>query len=188
MRIIFIPVDERVCTRDYFIQTAKAFNINIHTPSRKMLGQKKIPADTQNLLTWLDDTIKNNDILILSLDTLLYGGLIPSRIDLLKEEILLQRLEQLIAMARRAKKCYITTTIMRIPKYNSDDEEPVYWEYYGKRLHDMTKIMAGLLTEQVKTQMTFTETLYQGVLEEQSLQERLAVIPSWIIDDYFHRR
>ncbi|HRW34154.1 MAG TPA: DUF4127 family protein, partial [Thermotogota bacterium] len=148
MRIIFIPVDERVCTRDYFTQTAKAFNIQIQTPARGMLGQKKIPADTQTLFNWLDGTIKRDDILILSLDTLLYGGLIPSRIDLLKEETLLQRLEELITLAKRAKKIYITTTIMRIPKYNSDDEEPVYWEYYGKRLHDMTKLMAQLLKEQ----------------------------------------
>ncbi len=188
MKIIFIPVDERVCTRDYFIQIAKSFNIHIKTPPRNLLGQKKIPADTQALFKWLDQTIISDDILILSLDTLLFGGLTASRIDLLKEDTLLQRLEQLISVTSRAKKIYITTTIMRIPKYNSDDEEPIYWEYYGKQLHDMTMKMAQLLKEQAKSRLNFTENFYQRVLEKQRLQEHLEIIPPWIIADYFHRR
>jgi len=188
MRIVFIPVDERVCTRDYLIKTAKSFSIPIQTPPSGLLGQKKIPADTQALSKWLDHTVKKDDSLILSLDTLLYGGLTASRIDLLKEDTLLERLEQVMSVASRAKKRYITTTIMRIPKYDSDDEEPVYWEYYGKRLHDMTKIMTQLLKGKTQGLLHFEENLYKPLLKENRLREYVETIPTWIIDDYFHRR
>lgn len=188
MRIIFLPVDERVCTRDYFIQIAKSFNIDILTPGRILLGQKKIPADTYALMSWLEDTVMEDDILILSLDTLLYGGLSSSRIDVIKENTLIERLNVLKKIHNKAKKIYITTTIMRIPKYNSDDEEPVYWEYYGKRLHDVTKIMARLLLEKKQCLMHFEKNLYEELLNKPRLKAPIETIPSWIIDDYFHRR
>ncbi|MFW6263250.1 MAG: DUF4127 family protein [Thermotogota bacterium] len=188
MRIIFLPVDERFCTRDYCIQMAKSFNLDILTPPRALLGQKKIPADTHAITEWLEETFTQNDILILSLDTLLYGGLIPSRIDLLKEETLIERLEILEKYRRRAKKIYITSTIMRIPKYNSDDEEPVYWEYYGKRIHDMSKMMGRLLQRRINELSSFEDNLYKEVLNSEALSEKDNVIPSWILKDYFNRR
>src|SRR6056297_2861169 len=95
MRIVFLPVDERFCTRDYMMHMGKSFNLDIETPPIALLGQKKIPGDVDAIYTWLENTIDNDDTLILSLDTLIYGGLIPSRINRLTEQTLLKRLKRI---------------------------------------------------------------------------------------------
>jgi len=48
-RIVFLPVDERFCTRDYFILACKAMNIEIITPPKDLLGKKKVPPDMEIL-------------------------------------------------------------------------------------------------------------------------------------------
>lgn len=53
-------------------------DFNIVRP--ETLGNKKLPADLDKLASFLRKECKDADGLILSVDTLLYGGLIPSRI------------------------------------------------------------------------------------------------------------
>ena len=47
-------------------------------PDRSLLGDLTKSADIKNLYRWLNDLPKL-DVIIISLDTLTYGGLIPSR-------------------------------------------------------------------------------------------------------------
>ena len=95
MKIVFLPVDERFCTRDYFLMIGKAFNIEIKTPPRELLGCKKVPANIQAIHEWLQANIREDDIAILSLDMFLHGGLIQSRTSIDDTETLLNRLESI---------------------------------------------------------------------------------------------
>jgi hypothetical protein len=93
MRIVYLPLDERFCTREYFLMFTKIAGLDILTPPRELLGSKKVPADTDALENWLLENVKTGDSLIISLDTLIHGGLIPSRINLIRSETIRDRLK-----------------------------------------------------------------------------------------------
>lgn len=161
MRIVYLPLDERFCTKDYFLMLAKSFELEVIYPG--FLGQKKIPADTDYLSNWLIENVQDGDLVLISIDTLLHGGLIPSRIDLLRHETLLEKLKVLERIRKKDVKIYAVKTLTRIPKYNSSDEEPEYWEYYGKKLYE------------------FSLKLAKGIQSNTD-------IPEWIIEDFLWRR
>ena len=138
-RIVFLPVDERFCTRDYFILACKAMNIEIITPPKDLLGKKKVPPDMEVLLSWLDKNIQPADLLVISIDMLVYGGLIPSRIGIEKEQTLESRLSLLKEFKSRKTKIYATSAITRIPAYNMSEEEPDYWDYFGETIYKLSK-------------------------------------------------
>ena len=79
MKICFIPIDNRpVCYTLAQDICAIDKNIELLLPPREMLGSLTINADYTNILEWLKN-IPKSDAIILSLDTIAYGGLIPSR-------------------------------------------------------------------------------------------------------------
>eukprot|EP00945_MAST-04E_sp_MAST-4E-sp1_P001929 g1929.t1 len=89
--------------------------------------------------SWLDDNMEaNTNSVILSLEMLLYGGLIGSRSGNESLAEINERLDWLVSFQQKHKDIpfYISTTVMRIPSYNGDFEEPWYWEYYGRDLYE----------------------------------------------------
>jgi len=93
MKICFIPIDNRpVCYNLAKDITAVDNDINFFIPPREYLGSLTKIADIDKILHWLVD-VPECDAIILSLDTIAYGGLIPSRrgketFDEIKERIL----------------------------------------------------------------------------------------------------
>lgn len=172
MRIVFVPVDERFCTRDYFIFIAEAFNIEVATPPRELLGKKKVPADIDGIWRWLENKIEEDDILILSMDMVLYGGLIPSRAGVDSYETLNIRFEKLKELKKKGK-LYLSSTVTRIPAYNYADEEPVYWDALGLKVNQYSKKIAGFR---------------RGILSEAELKESEKKFPGWVLEDFKWRR
>lgn len=172
LRIVFVPVDERFCTRDYFIIIAEAFNIEIATPPVELLGKKKVPADIDGIWRWLETNVKENDLLILSMDMILYGGLIPSRAGVDSYETLDARLEKLKNLKKKGK-LYLSSTVTRIPAYNYADEEPVYWDALGLKVNEYSKKIAGFK---------------RGLLKEHELKEAEIEFPTWVLEDFNWRR
>ena len=75
--IILLPLDERPCNFDF---PSKIFNGEKYTIIRpEHLGQKKTPASYEFIRDFLLANIEKADAAVISIDTLLYGGLIPSR-------------------------------------------------------------------------------------------------------------
>jgi len=172
-RIVFLPVDERFCTRDYFILACNAMNIEIITPPKDLLGKKKVPPDMTVLLGWLDKNIQPSDLLVLSIDMLVYGGLIPSRIGIEKYSTLENRLNLLKAFKSRQTKIYATSALTRIPAYNMSEEEPDYWDYFGETIYKLSK-------EYTKKQPEETFKIF--------LRHHNDELHDWIIDDLCERR
>ena len=76
--IILLPLDERPCNFDF---PPKIFNGEKYTIIRpEHLGQKKTPASYEFIRDFLLANIEKADAAVISIDTLLYGGLIPSRL------------------------------------------------------------------------------------------------------------
>ena len=135
MKIALIPIDNRpVCYTLPEITSKIDDDFELYLPDRKYLGDLKYQADIENLFKWLSD-LPQIDGLVISLDTLAYGGLIPSRrcpetFEQIQERIL--KLKDILI----SKKCkiYAFSSIMRISNNNYNDEEKEYWSKYGTEI------------------------------------------------------
>lgn len=150
MKILLLPLDERPCNASFPGRLFPADKVQILLPRK--LGHKKHPADFSVLSDFLFEKAKDADALLLSLDMLLYGGLIPSRLHHLKTEMLFSRLHLIRELKEKypALPIYAFATVMRCPAYSSDDEEPDYYERFGSAIHargaSMHRALAGLTT------------------------------------------
>lgn len=150
MKILLLPLDERPCNAAFPGRLFPADKVQILLPRK--LGHKKEPADFSVLSDFLFEKAKDADALLLSLDMLLYGGLIPSRLHHLKTETLFSRLHLIRELKEKypALPIYAFATVMRCPAYSSDDEEPDYYEIFGSAIHargaSMHRALAGLTT------------------------------------------
>ena len=78
-KIAFIPIDNRPVCYDLPLMIVKqAKEHEILMPNINMLGDLTKVADYNGLLNWLA-SLNNTDVFVISLDTVAYGGLIPSR-------------------------------------------------------------------------------------------------------------
>lgn len=137
MKICFVPIDNRpVCYSLAKDIVSIDSDIELFLPPREYLGDLKKVADIDKILEWLK-TCPKSDIIILALDTIAYGGLIPSRRS--KETFLeiKKRLELLkeIIIEKEAK-TYAFSSIMRISNNNCNEEEKEYWKDYGKKIFE----------------------------------------------------
>ena len=135
MKIAFLPIDNRpVCysLAKNIVEIDKS--IELYLPSRELLGDLTKVAKVEELLNWLENLPKV-DSLILALDTLVYGGLIPSRRSLDRFDELKERLEK-IKPCLANKKVYAFSSIMRISNNNYNEEEKEYWSKYGKKIFE----------------------------------------------------
>ena len=135
-KIVMLPLDERPCNFDYPAMMPKT-DYEVVLPPADIMGDKKKAGDTEKISEWLLDNVKDADALVLSLDTMIYGGIVPSRLHNEEESQLLKRVE-LIKKLREINpemKFYAFGLIMRCPTYSSDDEEPDYYEECGAEIH-----------------------------------------------------
>lgn len=133
-KIVLLPLDERPCNYDYVYKLFQSEELQIVRPEQ--LGSKKNPADPQNITDFLFKECEQAFGLILSVDMLLYGGLVPSRMHKETVEALKERLQIIRQLKERNPKLkiYAFHCIMRCPSYDNADEEPDYYEHYGARL------------------------------------------------------
>lgn len=135
--ILYLPLDERPCNYDFAKRIADCSGqIELLRPDLSIMGRKKIPADFQKIREFLLGNAAKAQACILSLDALLYGGIVPSRLHSLSLDKLKLRLGVIdeIKAANPAIKIYAFALIMRCPSYSSADEEPDYYETCGREI------------------------------------------------------
>lgn len=133
-RIFLIPLDNRPVCYDMPLQLAASAGIDLSVPSPTLLGQLKKPANFKTLTRWVKNHLFENDPLIVALDTIAYGGLIPSRVNEEPEEVLESRIADFFKQLK-VDACFGFSSILRIPNYNFSEEEPEYWDQYGQQLY-----------------------------------------------------
>lgn len=137
MKIAFLPIDNRpVCYTLPKLIASIDENIEFSVPERNLLGDLKHIADIEGLFDWLK-SLPSQDAIIISLDTPVYGGLIPSRRGNETLDELKLRLEKLKKILKEKNaKIYATSSIMRISNNNYNEEEKEYWAQYGKKIFE----------------------------------------------------
>ena len=92
-RIMFLPLDERPCNYNFakFMLEGNE-EIELVIPPLEILGRKKEPANFEKVKEFLLSNAKDCYGVILSIDMLLYGGIVPSRLHYFSKEYLCERL------------------------------------------------------------------------------------------------
>ena len=167
MKICIIPIDNRPVCYNLIKDISDIDNdIELLIPPREYLGDLTKKAKIDEILNWLKNTDKF-DKAIIALDTIAYGGLIPSRRSPDSFEDIKKRIYLLKEILNKKNcKIYAFSSIMRISNNNINEEEKPYWDKYGKKIFDYSYY-----------------THKNGI---QSCVERL--IPDDILDDYLSTR
>ena len=137
MKIAVIPIDNRPICYD-LIEDILSINKNyeLFLPKIEFLGGLTTSANIDELFKFLEN-LDNIDYLIISLDTLAYGGLINSRrcpetYEEIEKRVL--KLKEIIIQKNLKNKVYAFSSVMRISNNNINEEEKEYWSDYGKEI------------------------------------------------------
>lgn len=177
-KVVYLPLDDRPCNTKYPVQIAEISDINLVSPPAELLGKKKKPANVDGLVDWLKQEADSAKFLIVSIDMLVYGGIVPSRLHRLSEAECADRLAVLKQLKEQypALRIHAFNLIMRTPAYNNDDEEPDYYAHHGYSI-----FRYGWLKDKQQS----------GALNEAEQQEweQIAVdVPAAHLEDFLHRR
>ena len=137
MKICFIPIDNRpVCYSLAKDITDIDSAIDLYLPPRNLLGDLKKESKTNEILSWLEQ-INECDAIIIALDTIAYGGLIPSRRSTDSLDEIKSRLNILKdILQKKNAKIYAFSSIMRISNNNYNEEEKEYWKDFGEKIFE----------------------------------------------------
>ncbi len=176
-KVVYLPLDERPCNYK-FPSLFLTNDLEIVNPPIEILGNKKIPGDVNKIANWLKKEASDAKYLVVSLDMLIYGGIVPSRLHHDSYDTLIERLEVIKEIKKINPQLiiYAFELIMRCPQYSSGDEEPLYYEDYGKDIFTygvyLNKKQDGILTPD-------EETLWSDIKNR---------VPLEVLNDYIERR
>ncbi len=139
--LLLIPLDERPINAAYPRLLTDALGWDLECPT-DLLGGRKTPADVAGLATWLLAAAGGAGGAgrplgaVIALDTLAWGGLIPSRQSGNDLGAALQRLDVLRRVRELAPGLPILafSSIQRVSREDDDAEEPGYYRSYGRAI------------------------------------------------------
>jgi hypothetical protein len=177
-KILYIPLDERPCNADFLSSIASGTDYIVTIPECALKGNKKLPTDTEKIWLWILANINTFDAAILSIDMLLYGGIVPSRLHYLTIEKCLERSDNIkkLKAINPSLIIYAFDLIMRCPSYSSNDEEPDYYSSFGSEIFQY-----GILKHKSNLNILRNE-------ESEKLDRLKSILPSNILKDYTDRR
>ena len=137
MRIAVIPIDNRPICYD-LIKDVLSIDKSIITylPPIEALGGLNKQSNIDEIFKFLEN-IYDVDYLIVSLDTIAYGGLVSSRRcedSIFEIRARIEKFKNIVK--NRVKKILAFSSVMRISNNNINEEEKEYWAQWGKRIFD----------------------------------------------------
>ncbi len=177
-KILLLPIDERPCNYLFPQMLVRDTEYEVVCPPYEIMPHQKQAGDCVRLLAFLEQHMATSTAVLLSLNTLLYGGLVPSRVHSDSVETVAARLESFRQLRRRYPqvKVYAYTLIMRCNRGNNDEEEPGYWLTWGSRI-----FRTGYLQDK-------KEQVGLDAAESAELDQLQAEVPAELLRDYLDRR
>jgi len=176
--VLFVPQDDRPVSLQYTVDTAKAAGMTVLTPPQNLISGKTYKGQAEQIWNWVEQNAGRADVMVLSTDTLIYGGLVDSRKHNLPLSTLEYRLKRIEALKANYKntRIYGFGTVMRSPRASGGGTEPSYYADYGPTIFQIAalqdKLDAGTLTQ----------------AETQKLMSLQASVPVEYLQDWFSRR
>lgn len=176
--ILYVPADDRPVSLEYCVDTVKAAGFDILTPPVENIAGRFRQGDPEKLWQWVKDNAGKADALVLSGDTLIYGGLVDSRVHDFASVLLEWRLKHFreLRQAVPGVPLYVFNTVMRSPHASAGGVEPPYYEKYGPDIFTVTSLQDKAETA--------------GLSEEEKTRLRLAKarVPQEDMQDWLDRR
>ena len=166
MKIVLLPLDERPCNSIFPQELPLNSEITFVVAPISLLSQKKKVCDIAKLHEWLINECKDADYALIALDTLLYGGIVPSRLHHDKYETIIKRSEVLRVLKKNNPKLkiYVNELIMRTPSYSNSTEEPDYFDHFGRQLWEygyyLDKEQLNIITSEERKKLS---ELYKSI-------------------------
>lgn len=137
--ILYVPQDNRPVSCSYTVNTVTAAGYDVITPPDSLLSSNNYQGSPDQIWEWLESNVSRADALVISTDTLIYGGLVDSRKHNFPLSQLEKRLQALIDLAHTHRMpIYAFGTIMRSPKASNASVEPFYYANYGPKIYEIT--------------------------------------------------
>ncbi len=175
---VYIPMDNRPVCLDDTLQTMQAAGFTVTVPPAELLAGRGRHAEPERLWAWLETAVKDADAVVLSADSLLYGGLVSSRIHHLPQSVLEERLQNFRRLRENNPNLpiYAFTTIMRTPRSTAGGMDPAYFEDYGEQLFRYSALQDKRDIEQLTRD------------EQLELAGAFASVPESVMVDWLARR
>ncbi len=137
--ILYVPQDNRPVSYAYTVDTAQAAGYTVLTPPETYLSDQGYQGSPDKIWEWVKQNVNQADALVLSTDTLIYGGLVDSRKHDINILTLKNRLSELAALhnAHPTVPIYAFGTIMRSPRASDGKVEPSYYADYGPKIFEI---------------------------------------------------
>ncbi len=142
MTLLLVPPDTRPPTLAFPRNLALAVGLNVLVPPPNALNTINEPGDTEVLREWLLDNAADASLLIVSLETLTLGGMIPARrVDTSSEEVK-ERLELLRTLkeVNPELRTLAHGVIVRVAHDNDPIEEKSYYGVWGDALRRYSEL------------------------------------------------
>ena len=177
-RILFVPLDDRPVCLDYTVDTFMAADFKIETPPRDIIASFDHNGDPEELYSWLENNATGSSAVVVSSDSMIYGGLVASRTHKLSEQVLAERTTRFLQFKQKfgSIPVYVFATVMRSPRASSAPVEPSYYKEYGSQIFRL-----GELTDKNEV----------DVLTKSEAKEKLSLgkaIPETVLRDLYSRR
>ena len=180
-KIFFVPHDDRPIDLQQTVEVVEQLkDYEIIVPPQEILSNCLSAGDTDALWENLEENLKDVKAAVISSDSMLYGGLIPSRKhEFTRAKIFanLNRFEK-IRQKNPNLKIYVFCSLMRTPTAGTpgDVEEPDYYVQYGGNIFEFS----ALADKQEVYGLTPGEL---GAMEYYRRR-----IPGYVLNDWLDRR
>lgn len=180
-QLIFVPHDARPICFQETAEVVEATGYEVLMPPEELFGGKgEYMGQPEEIWQWLESKVKSAEAAVVSIDSLFYGGLIPSRKHEITPEVLKERIERFKALRTKNPKLkiYAFASLMRTPQAGvaGFTEEPEYYVPYGSRIFRLT----ALLDKSEIDGLSESEWAEVSYLK--------SAIPADVLNDWFGRR
>ncbi len=178
-KILYVPLDDRDCNYQFpWLLSQMTKGIELLRPPYEWMGFLKKPADRERIWEWLFEQAPCCDYAILSVDTLIYGNIIGSRIHHDSLEYCQKAMNRFRQLKRKnpGLQIHAFNLAARVAAYNDSHEDPDYWQDHGYDIWRYT----WLLDKQSRACLSPEESADLVTLQKQ--------IPADILQDFLDRR
>lgn len=176
--ILYVPQDNRPVDYAYTVRTAEYAGYTVITPPERYLSGANFQGSPEQLMMWVQNNASQADAMVLSIDSLVYGGLVDSRKHNLPMDVLVRRIEKVEDLHRQfpKKPIYAFSTVMRSPWAGGKGVEPDYYLQVGSDIYQLASLQAKMDSD------TLTPT------ERNDWFSIMSRIPQEYLQDWFNRR
>ena len=175
--LLLVPLDERPINAVFPRLLAAALGWHLDTPGAS-LGSRKVPADCSAVAEWLWASAGQGAAgAVVALDTLAWGGLIPSRQSGTDLEAALAHLDVLRRVRSQHPRLPLLafSSIQRVSRDDDDAEEPDYYRQHGRAIFRRSVLEHRSQVTTLAADEAAELTALRGSLPESVWADQLAI-------------